>query len=262
MKAYFIKSLLTFCFIFSFSISDIYSWPTGVSLKTRKTTSQGCSNCHYYGTYSNAVFSGPDTVYKGQSVQFTITINKLSTGKAGIDIAAFSGLLDTAGGGAYLKIKDGELTHREGITITGTSLSINFLYIAPNYVGQDTLYATLNVGYVGKWCWVPNKIIHIRQSIGIENNTEPVHYELYQNYPNPFNPGTVISYSLKNNTFVNLGVYNIEGKLITTLVNGFQKTGKYTVPFSVTDYRLSSGVYYYRLVTDESSETKSMLLLK
>jgi hypothetical protein len=262
MKAYFIKSLLIICFIFCCSVSSVYSWPTGVSFKTRKTTSLGCSNCHHYGTYSNAVFSGPDTVIKGQSVQFTITINRLSSGKAGIDIAAFSGLLDTAGGGTYLKIKDGELTHKEGITISGTSISINFLYIAPNYVGQDTLYATLNVGYVGNWCWVPNKIIHIRQSIGIVNISEPVNYELFQNYPNPFNPGTVISYSLKNNTFVNLCVYNIEGKLISTLVNGFQKSGKYSVPFSVSDYGLSSGVYYYRLLTDESSETKSMLLLK
>ena len=142
------------------------------------------------------------------------------------------------------------------------TISINFLYVAPNYVGNDTLYATFNIGYTGSWRWAPNKIIYIKQPIGIASSSEPVQYELYQNYPNPFNPYTIISYSLKYNTFVNLDIYNVEGKLITTLVNEYQRTGKYDIPFSVSNYPLSSGVYYYRLTTDKASGVKTMMLVK
>lgn len=262
MRTYFCKSLIVVCFIFLFSSSNLFSWPTGVSLRTKKTTSNGCGGgCHSFGTYNKIVFAGPDTVYKGQSVQLSVIITRISTGKAGVDIAAQNGLLDTTGGGNYLKIMNGELVHKAGISVS-TSITINFLYIAPNYVGEDTLYATLNVGYTGYWCWALNKVIHIKNPIGISNISEPVHYELYQNYPNPFNPGTTINYSLKEKTFVNLEVYNIEGKLITTLVNSFQKAGNYSVQFSSADFILPSGIYYYRLKTDKSSETKSMVLIK
>jgi hypothetical protein len=261
MKDYLIKGLLIVIFYFLTFQTDSYSWPTGISQKTKKHTSLGCSNCHNFGTVNSAFFSGPDTVYKGQSVQFTFTINKTSTGKGGVDIAAYTGLLDTIGGGMYLKILDAELVHKAGIAFS-SSISINFLYVAPNYVGTDTLYATFNVGYTGNWRWAPNKTIYIKQPIGIASNTEPVGYELYQNYPNPFNPYTIISYSLMYNTFVNLDIYNVEGKLITSLVNEYQKTGQYKYPFSISNYPLSSGVYYYRLITDKASEVKSMMLVK
>jgi hypothetical protein len=261
MKDYFIKGIIIFMLSFYLFPSHIYSWPTGISQRTKKSGSSGCGSCHVYGTLNSAVFSGPDTIYKNQSVQYTLTITKLSTGKGGMDISAYNGLLDTTGGGVYLQILNGELTHKNPISISN-SISINFLYIAPNYIGTDTLYATVNIGYTGNWKWVTNKVIYIKPSIGILGNSEPVHYELYQNYPNPFNPYTIISYSLKYNTFVNLDIYNVEGKLITTLVNEFQKSGKYNVPFSISNYPLSSGVYYYRLMTNKSSEVKSMMLVK
>ncbi|MFA5403868.1 MAG: choice-of-anchor V domain-containing protein [Ignavibacteria bacterium] len=262
MKDSLIKSLCIVIFSFSIFLSDSYSWPNGISQKTKKNTSLGCSNCHTFGTVNNAFFSGPDTLYKGQSVQFTFTINKSSSGKGGLDIAAYNGLLDTLGGGLYLKVLNSELVHKDGIVFTSSTLSINFLYVAPNYEGSDTLYATFNIGYTGNWRWAPNKILIIKQPIGITKNSEPIQYELYQNYPNPFNPYTIISYSLKYNTFVNLDIYNVEGKLITTLVNEYQKTGKYNIPFSVSNYPLSSGVYYYRLTTEKSSGVKTMMLVK
>lgn len=264
MKDYFIRNIfLLFYSFLLFLPSNIYSWPWGISQRTKKTTSLGCGGgCHSSGTINSGYFSGPDTVYKGQSVQFTITINKSSVGKGGVDIAAQTGLLDTLGGGMYLKILDNELVHKAGIVFASNTISINFLYVAPNFIGMDTLYATFNIGYTGSWRWAPNKIINIIQPIGISNNSQPVGYELYQNYPNPFNPFTIISYSLNYNTFVNLDIYNIEGKLITTLVNDFQKTGKYNIPFSISNYPLSSGIYYYRLTTDKTSEVKSMMLVK
>lgn len=261
MGYYFGKSLICALLIIFISSNQLFSWPNGISGRTKKSNNSGCGTCHSAGTINNALFSGPDTVYKGQTVIFTLTINKSSTGNGGVDIAALNGLLDTSYTCSFLKIMNSELVHNAPIPISGT-IALNFKYIAPNYIGTDTLYATFDIGYPGYWRWAPNRVIHIKQPIGIMNNSEPVYYELYQNYPNPFNPFTIISYSLKYNTYVNLDIYNIEGKFIASLVNEFQKTGRYNIPFSVSNYPLSSGVYYYRLVTDKSSEVKSMMLIK
>ncbi|MBI5404420.1 MAG: T9SS type A sorting domain-containing protein [Ignavibacteriae bacterium] len=261
MRYCFGMSLICAFLIILLTSNQLFSWPNGISGRTKKSNNNGCGTCHSAGTINTAVFSGPDTVYKGQTVIYSLTINKSSTGNGGVDIAALNGLLDTSYTCAYLKIMNSELVHFMPIPISG-SISLNFKYIAPNYIGTDTLYATFDIGYMGNWRWAPNRVIHIKQPIGITNNTEPAYYELYQNYPNPFNPYTIISYSLKYNTFVNLDIYNIEGKFITSLVSEYQRTGKYSIPFKVSNYPLSSGVYYYRLATDRTSEVKSMILLK
>lgn len=263
MKDFLCKGLFIIIFSTFLLPSDSYTWPTGISQRTKKSSSLGCGGgCHSSGTLNSGFFTGPDTVLKGQSVQYTFTIIKSSSGKGGVDIAAFFGLLDTLGGGAYLKPLNQELVHKAGITFTSNSISINFLYIAPNFEGADTLYATLNVGYTGSWRWSPNKTIFIKPYIGIAHQTLPFKYELLQNYPNPFNPFTIISYNLKSNAYVNLDIFDINGRKITNLVDGFQTPGKYNVPFSISNYPLSSGIYYYRLSTENSSEVKSMMLVK
>lgn len=86
-------------------------------------------------------------------------------------------------------------------------------------------------------------------------------YELSQNIPNPFNPSTVISYSLKANSNVSIKIYNILGSEVSTLVNERQNEGSYSVDFNGSN--LSSGVYFYSLITDGNFVgTKRMLLLK
>lgn len=99
-----------------------------------------------------------------------------------------------------------------------------------------------------------------RQIIGVNNNNLPVQFKLYQNYPNPFNPKTVISYELLVTNYVKLAVYDLTGREIKTLVNENQQAGKYEVDFSAE--RLASGVYFYKLQTDNFTETKKMVLLK
>jgi len=80
------------------------------------------------------------------------------------------------------------------------------------------------------------------------------------NYPNPFNPTTVIRYSLFENRFTTLKVYDILGKEILTLVNEKQNAGEYSVEWDAGNY--PSGVYFYRLQTGEFIETRKMMLLK
>jgi len=88
----------------------------------------------------------------------------------------------------------------------------------------------------------------------------PASFELDQNYPNPFNPTTTISYQISAPSHVTLKVYNVLGKEVETLVNGFKNAGKYHVQFDGA--RLASGVYLYRIIAGKYSETKKFLLIK
>jgi CubicO group peptidase (beta-lactamase class C family) len=100
--------------------------------------------------------------------------------------------------------------------------------------------------------------------IGITNISGeiPEKFSLQQNYPNPFNPSTVIRYSLSENSFVTLKVYDVLGNEVAMLVNEKQNAGTYDYQFSAVKYQLASGVYYYKLFTDKFSQIKRMVLLK
>ncbi|MCW8811388.1 MAG: T9SS type A sorting domain-containing protein [Ignavibacteriaceae bacterium] len=93
-------------------------------------------------------------------------------------------------------------------------------------------------------------------------SSEPVvsGFNLEQNYPNPFNPSTKIKYTITQTSNVVIKVFDILGNDITTLVNEEKPAGNYEVDFKATD--LASGIYLYKLITNEFSETKKMILLK
>ncbi len=98
--------------------------------------------------------------------------------------------------------------------------------------------------------------------IGINNQTTKAEdFQLQQNYPNPFNPSTKISYVLKSPGYINLSVHDINGRLISELVNAKQSSGSYETEFTAGN--LPSGVYFYSLyVNVRHISTKKMLILK
>ncbi|MDT3695118.1 MAG: T9SS type A sorting domain-containing protein [Ignavibacterium sp.] len=85
-------------------------------------------------------------------------------------------------------------------------------------------------------------------------------YTLDQNYPNPFNPSTKISYSIKEEGLVTLKVYDVLGKVVTTLVNENKAEGNYEVDFNASE--LPSGMYIYKLQAGSFTDVKKMLLTK
>lgn len=85
-------------------------------------------------------------------------------------------------------------------------------------------------------------------------------YMLGQNYPNPFNPSTTIGYYLPEGTNVELKLYDVLGNEIGTLVNEFKSAGTYKIEFNAE--QLSSGVYFYKIETNNFSQTKKMILLR
>jgi hypothetical protein len=110
-------------------------------------------------------------------------------------------------------------------------------------------------------------LIKYSKLIGIGNsgNSVPTKFELYQNYPNPFNPVTRIKYDIPpskgaRGVLTKLIIYDILGREIETLVDQTQKPGSYEVTWDGSRY--ASGVYFYKLVTDEYVESRKMVLIK
>ncbi len=112
-----------------------------------------------------------------------------------------------------------------------------------------------------------NKGFNILGNSGVSISNEPVvnqeiprYLKLHQAYPNPFNPATTIGYELPEYSQVRLEVFNIIGQRVAVLVNETQAAGFHEVRFEASN--LSSGVYLYRLSTEQSDQTNKMVLLK
>lgn len=100
-------------------------------------------------------------------------------------------------------------------------------------------------------------------TVSVENPNEQVivdDYQLMQNYPNPFNPSTSISFSIPQAGLVKLSVYDILGNEIEILVDDYLGAGNYTTSFNAAN--LSSGVYIYRIQTENFVKAKQMMLIK
>ena len=88
----------------------------------------------------------------------------------------------------------------------------------------------------------------------------PENFVLYQNYPNPFNPTTNIQFSVPNFSPVSISIYNVRGEFIKYLVNDVYEPGNYTMHLDAGDY--SSGIYFYRLRTENSILTRKFIIIK
>jgi hypothetical protein len=92
------------------------------------------------------------------------------------------------------------------------------------------------------------------------NSNIPAKFAMQQNYPNPFNPSTRIEYTIPEESFVELKVYDIVGNELTTLVNEYQPAGTFRTEFNAAN--LSSGIYIAKLTAGSFTRTMKMTLLK
>jgi len=97
-------------------------------------------------------------------------------------------------------------------------------------------------------------------SVSREIAETPVEFSLSQNYPNPFNPTSTIEFTLPETADVVLEVYNINGQLVSTLVDSRMNSGQHSVVFDASN--LASGVYLYRIRAGNYMETRQMTLIK
>jgi photosystem II stability/assembly factor-like uncharacterized protein len=96
--------------------------------------------------------------------------------------------------------------------------------------------------------------------ITVQNNHQPTGYILEQNYPNPFNPETNIIFSIPRNEYIELSVYNSLGEVVDILVNGNLNAGTYEYTWNASGF--ASGIYFYKLKTENFSTVKKMILIK
>lgn len=95
--------------------------------------------------------------------------------------------------------------------------------------------------------------------------TTPYRWSLSHNYPNPFNPSTTILYSLASRSHVTITIYNVLGQEVNVLVDDVKSAGEYTASWDGSDFGgrgVASGIYFYRMIADDHSETAKMILLR
>jgi hypothetical protein len=112
--------------------------------------------------------------------------------------------------------------------------------------------------YAAWWLWA--KLAGWNSASNVDDNNTISSFQLYQNYPNPFNPVTTIQFTVKENRFVTLKVFDVLGNEIACLLNEEKPAGKYEVNFNAST--IASGVYYYKLQAGANIETKKMILLR
>lgn len=154
-----------------------------------------------------------------------------------------------------IAVYNGSTWNALGSGIGGSSPKVHaiFSYLGDIIVGGHfTLAGGQSVNNIANW----------KLTVGITplSSEIPVNYKLLQNYPNPFNPETQIRFDLPKTEFVNLSVYDSKGELVKILVNQIVNAGEYKTEFSSEG--LTSGVYFYRIISGSYSETKKMVLVK
>jgi len=168
-------------------------------------------------------------------------------------------------------VKDANIYALSGSTFVGyttsgttgmyslTNLPTGTLKILANRIGfcSDSIALNISKSIIDS---VNFRLTQLYVGVNTISSEVPDKYLLYQNYPNPFNPNTVIKFQIKDSKFTSLKIFNLLGKLVATPVNGKLNAGTYEVQFDGSN--LPSGVYFYRLVTENYSETKRMILLK
>ena len=107
-------------------------------------------------------------------------------------------------------------------------------------------------------------VINTTFPTGVEpvSNSIPSEFNLEQNYPNPFNPSTKIRFSIPENSFVSIKLYDMLGREVGSLLNETKPAGQYELLVNSNKFNLKTGTYFYTLRTENYSDTKKMILIK
>jgi hypothetical protein len=244
-----------------------------------------CADCH--GTLD----SGPGSVSitadfnytPGDTLDVTVDISQAGQTRWGFELTALDGsnqmagdlvatdtarmLVTTAGSGRQY-IKQTTLgtddTH-------GNNTSWSFKWAAPvSDVGPVTFYvcgvaANGASGPNGDFCYSDTYVLLTTDVVDSDDAGLPQGFRLAQNYPNPFNPATTIEFDLSKKSAVELVVYNVLGQEVKVLTQGDLGAGTHQIVWDGTDnvgQTVASGLYFYRLKTEQFVSSNAMLLLK
>lgn len=200
----------------------------------------------FAGTTSSSTVGVYISSDRGESWSFSQTIPSVTSIQAigpNIFVSSF-------GDGIWLSTNYGNTWDQINDGITGSAY-----YVLSTGINDIYIYAGTNAS--GVW---RRELTEVITDINDNIDFTPSGYSLEQNYPNPFNPSTTISFSIPNEEFVSLKVYNSLGEEVAELVNETKPAGNYSVTFDASE--LTSGIYFYKISAGNFIETKKMIYLK
>lgn len=208
----------------------------------------------------------------GGSFDFDVTLTNNETSSANFD----AWIIASGPGGDYLSMGPVNLTRPGSSSMTrlrtqyvpGRAPSGSYTYTG--HVGYypgtiaDSDFFTFEKSLAGDGAiieqWLNTGEPFDEQMATASTEASPLQYSLGNNYPNPFNPATTLSFTLPQAGQVNLAVYDISGRWIATIVDGYRQAGTHEVTFDGSS--LASGIYIYRLGAGDFSATGKMVLMK
>ncbi len=231
---------------------------------------------------TNGGINWTQTILSGFEYAHTIFFTDVNNGFVILDTTSFiSKILRTTNGGtSWFEVNPGLQNHFWSIYFTNTNTG----YISGsggNIIKTTDAGVSWSISWTGGWnvtfrdlhffdpykgfaCGGNSLILKTINGgfIGIEpiSNYIPGDFSLSQNYPNPFNPNTNIKFSIPKLANVKLAVYDLLGREVESLVNQQLTPGTYEVNWNAAKF--SSGIYMYRLITDDFSMVKKMSLIK
>lgn len=229
-------------------------------------------NVGHFTTIGPVVFNyftiiGSDTIANpGDRIYFKLALTNNGSTTTANGITGSVSVDDTCvviSGSSGISIRSfGDIEAGESATNQGNySLDINDTCLPDNDVVLH-----LSIASEGHYFWSDSFTVHV-YPLGIagEEGVLPEVYTLNQNYPNPFNPTTTISYSLDKDSEVEVNIFDISGKLITTLRNKYQTQGEHSITWNGIDAsgsKVGAGVYFYQMKAGDFVGTKKMVLVK
>lgn len=187
-------------------------------------------------------------------------------------------VMETNNNGFYIERKDiNSVNWNQLGFVTGngtTNMPHTYQYIDTVLILGSYNYRLKQVDFANSFQYFELSNIVIVNTVSASNKNSVVSekFELYQNYPNPFNPVTKINYELParlarqasrgehSANFVTLKIFDILGNEISTLVNKKQNAGRYEVIFDASN--IPSGIYFYKLETENFTKIKRMSFIK
>ena len=124
--------------------------------------------------------------------------------------------------------------------------------------GIDELFSVEEVQFEGL-------VYELSELLALGQDIVPEEFALYHPFPNPFNPKTVIRYNVPITSRVNITIYNVKGEIINNLVDQYQMAGSRFVNWNATNssgQTVPAGVYLYKIVAGNFTQSKKMMLLK
>jgi len=205
------------------------------------------SNNNLYAGTSSGVFLSTNNGSSWTDISSATLADKIVYSIAVHQVNIIAG---TGGYGIYVSTNNGTTWEESDDGLPNSFTEIHALAMS-----NTTLYA----GTLFQGAWERPLTDYLTDVISTSDNL-PQNFYLSQNYPNPFNPSTSIEFSIPQESFVELKVFDVLGNEVVNLINEEKDQGVYTVTFNASG--LSSGIYFYTLRADGFVQTKKMLLLK